>query len=60
MMTNSAGEGRVPEAVENLARGPAEDQDRFIDNLKRELGEIHAGGVLIDWAGDRPRVRRKT
>ena len=51
MLTNFAGSGRVPEAVENLAHGPAEVQTRFIDNLKRQLTEIHAGGVLIDWAG---------
>ncbi len=54
MMTNSAGEGRKPEAVENLVRGPAENQTRFIENLKRQLGEIHAGGVLIDWQGIDP------
>ncbi len=51
LMTNYAGEGRVPEAVENLAHGPADAQDRFVDTLKRKLGEIHAGGVLIDWEG---------
>ena len=51
LMTNFSGDGRVPEAVENLAHGPADIQNRFIDNLKRRLGEIHAGGVLIDWAG---------
>ena len=54
MMTNAAGEGRKPEAVEILVRGPAENQNRFIDNLKRQLGEIHAGGVLIDWEGIDP------
>ncbi len=51
LMTNFAGDGRVPEAVENLAHGPVEAQNRFIDNLKQRLGEIHAGGVLIDWEG---------
>ena len=51
LMTNYANEGRVPEAVENLAHGPTDAQNRFIDNLKRRLGEIHAGGVLIDWEG---------
>ena len=49
LMTNVAGEARVPEAVENLAHGPADAQNRFIDNLKRSLTDIHAGGVLIDW-----------
>ena len=51
MLTNFAGNGRVPEAVENLAHGPVETQAKFIDNLKRQLSDIHAGGVLIDWAG---------
>lgn len=51
LMTNFVGDGRVPEAVENLAHGPADAQNRFIENLKRRLGEIHAGGVLIDWEG---------
>ncbi len=54
IMTNSAGEGLKPEAVENLVRGPVENQNRFIENLKRQLGEIHAGGVLIDWQGIDP------
>ena len=49
LMTNVAGETRVPEAVENLAHGPADAQSRFIDNLKRSLTDIHAGGILIDW-----------
>lgn len=48
LLTNAAGEGRVPEAVENLARASAEVQGRFVENLKRRLGEIHAGGVLIE------------
>ena len=54
LLTNVAGEGRVPEAVENLARASAEVQGRFVDNLKRKLVEIHAGGVLIDWEGIDP------
>ncbi len=54
MMTNAAGEGRKPEAVEGLVRGPLENQNRFIETLKRQLGEIHAGGVLIDWEGIDP------
>ena len=49
LMTNVSGETRVPEAVENLAHGPADAQNRFIDNLKQSLTDIHAGGVLIDW-----------
>ena len=49
LMTNVSGETRVPEAVENLAHGPADAQNRFVDNLKQQLTGIHAGGVLIDW-----------
>jgi cellulose synthase/poly-beta-1,6-N-acetylglucosamine synthase-like glycosyltransferase/peptidoglycan/xylan/chitin deacetylase (PgdA/CDA1 family)/spore germination protein YaaH len=51
MMTNLSGDTRMPEAVENLAHGPAAAQQRFIDDLKRQLADIHAGGVLIDWEG---------
>ncbi len=54
LLSNAAGEGRVAEAVENLARATPEVQGRFVDNLKRRLGEIHAGGVLIDWQGIDP------
>ncbi len=49
LLTNVSGETRVPEAVENLAHGPAGPQDLFVENLKRQLLDIHAGGVLIDW-----------
>ncbi len=51
MMTNLSGDARVPEAVENLAHGPADAQQRFIDTLKKQLADINAGGVLIDWEG---------
>jgi peptidoglycan/xylan/chitin deacetylase (PgdA/CDA1 family)/spore germination protein YaaH len=51
LMTNLSGDTRMPEAVENLAHGPAAAQQRFIDALKKQLADIHAGGVLIDWEG---------
>ena len=51
LMSNLSGDTRVPEAVENLAHGPAAAQQRFIDGLKHQLSDIHAGGVLIDWEG---------
>ena len=57
LLTNIAGEGRVPEAVENLSRASADVQNRFVENLKRRLGDIHAGGVLIDWEGIDPAVQ---
>ena len=49
LMTNLVGDARQPEAVENLAHGPPENQQKFIDNLKQRLLDIHAGGVIIDW-----------
>ncbi len=51
LMTNFAGEGRKPEAIENLAHGPVETQNKFVENLRRRLTDIRAGGVLIDWEG---------
>lgn len=51
LLTNLAGDARNAEAVENLAHGPADAQDRFVETLKGRLLDIKAGGVLIDWAG---------
>ncbi|MEA3207245.1 MAG: peptidoglycan-N-acetylglucosamine deacetylase [Chthoniobacter sp.] len=38
-----------PEAVENLARGPADKRARFINELLGALQRAHAGGLIIDW-----------
>ncbi len=59
ILSNAAGEGRVPEAVESLVRASPEIQGRFVDNLKRRLLDIHAGGVLIDWQEIDPAAEEK-
>ena len=56
ILSNVSGETRTPEAVENLARGTAAVQSLFVDNLKRRLSDVHAGGVLIDWQSIDPAV----
>lgn len=47
----------IPEAVENLACGPAERRDRFIRALVAHLRSARAAGVVIDWQKLDPRYR---
>ncbi|MEO6969926.1 MAG: glycosyltransferase, partial [Chthoniobacterales bacterium] len=49
LLTNLVGDAWQPEAVENLAHGPAERQDRFIQKLLAGLQDAKAAGVVIDW-----------
>ena len=49
LLTNLSGDSRQPEPVENLIRSSERDQDGFIHDLKTRLGEIRAGGVVVDW-----------
>ena len=49
LLTNLVGDTWQPEAVENLAHGPVDRQDRFIQNLLANLEEAKAAGVVIDW-----------
>jgi len=49
LLTNLVGDAWQPEAVENLAHGPAERQDRFIQKLLANLQEAKAAGVVVDW-----------
>src|SRR6478609_6105857 len=49
LLTNLVGDTWQPEAVENLAHGPAERQDRFIQKVLAVLNEAKAAGVVIDW-----------
>src|SRR6266850_1639864 len=49
LLTNLVGDTWQPEAVENLAHGPADRQDRFIDNLLTHLQDAKATGVVVDW-----------
>ena len=49
LLTNLVGDVWQPEAVENLAHGPAERQDKFIRNVLSVLRDAKAAGVVVDW-----------
>src|SRR6266568_6705467 len=49
LLTNLVGDTWQPEAIENLAHGPAERQDRFIENVLSVLRNAKASGVVVDW-----------
>ncbi|HJY53238.1 MAG TPA: glycosyltransferase [Candidatus Udaeobacter sp.] len=49
LLTNLVGDTWQPEAIENLAHGPAKRQDRFIENVLSVLRSAKAAGLVIDW-----------
>lgn len=49
LLTNLVGDTWQPEAIENLAHGPAQRQDRFIQDVLAVLRNAKAAGVVIDW-----------
>ena len=49
LLTNLVGDTWQPEAVENLAHGPADRQDRFIQKVLDVLRDAKAAGVVVDW-----------
>jgi peptidoglycan-N-acetylglucosamine deacetylase len=49
LLTNLVGDTWQPEAIENLAHGPAERQDRFIQSVLSVLHNAKASGVVVDW-----------
>src|SRR5215468_8007364 len=49
LITNLVGDTWQPEAIENLAHGPAKRQDRFIENVLSVLRSAKAAGLVIDW-----------
>src|SRR6266481_8116388 len=49
LLTNLVGDTWQPEAIENLAHGPGERQDRFIQSVLSVLRTAKASGVVIDW-----------
>jgi cellulose synthase/poly-beta-1,6-N-acetylglucosamine synthase-like glycosyltransferase/peptidoglycan/xylan/chitin deacetylase (PgdA/CDA1 family)/spore germination protein YaaH len=57
LLTNLIGDNWLPEAVENLAHGPPDRQDRFLQNLLAHLEEAKAAGVVIDWEQVDPAYR---
>ncbi|HJX98777.1 MAG TPA: polysaccharide deacetylase family protein [Chthoniobacterales bacterium] len=48
-LTNLVGDTWQPEAIENLAHGPADRQERFFARVITALRDAKAAGVLIDW-----------
>src|SRR5438034_1666591 len=57
LLTNLVGDTWQPEAGENLAHGPPERQDRFIQNVLAVLRNARASGVVIDWQQIDPAYR---
>jgi cellulose synthase/poly-beta-1,6-N-acetylglucosamine synthase-like glycosyltransferase/peptidoglycan/xylan/chitin deacetylase (PgdA/CDA1 family)/spore germination protein YaaH len=49
LLTNLVGDIWQPEAIENLAHGPAQRQDRFIQDVLAVLRNAKAAGVVVDW-----------
>jgi len=49
LLTNLVGDVWQPEAIENLAHGPADRQDRFIGKVLAALRDAKAAGVVVDW-----------
>ncbi len=49
LLTNLVGDSWQPEAIENLAHGPADRQERFFAKVVTALRDAKAKGVVIDW-----------
>ncbi len=49
LLTNLVGDTWHPEAIENLAHGPAKRQDGFIQDVLAVLRTAKAVGVVVDW-----------
>jgi len=49
LLTNLVGDTWQPEAIENLAHGPADRQERFFAKVVATLRDAKAAGVVIDW-----------
>ena len=49
LLTNLVGDNWQPEAIENLAHGPRDRQERFIGKVIAILRDAKATGVVVDW-----------
>src|ERR1700738_1679260 len=49
LLTNLVGDTWQPEAIENLAHGPVDRQERFFAKVIAALRDAKAAGVVIDW-----------
>ncbi|MGB8167365.1 MAG: hypothetical protein WCF18_07720, partial [Chthoniobacteraceae bacterium] len=57
ILRNLSGNDWQPEAVENLAKGPADKRGRFIADLVNAVRQAKAGGIVIDWQQLDPNYR---
>jgi cellulose synthase/poly-beta-1,6-N-acetylglucosamine synthase-like glycosyltransferase/peptidoglycan/xylan/chitin deacetylase (PgdA/CDA1 family)/spore germination protein YaaH len=58
LLTNLVGDTWQPEAVENLAHGPPDRQDRFFAKVIAALRDAKAAGVVVDWEQIDPAYRK--
>src|SRR5213078_2822514 len=58
LLTNLVGDTWQPEAIENLAHGPAHRQDRFIQRVLAVLRNAKAAGVVVDWQQIDPEYKK--
>src|SRR5467141_2306827 len=58
LVTNLVGDSWQPEAIENLAHGPADRQERFFAKVIAALRDAKAAGVVIDWEQIDPVYRK--
>ena len=59
LLTNLVGEAWQPEAIENLAHGPQDRQERFIRRVLAVLRNAKAAGVVIDWEQIDPAYKKE-
>ena len=58
LLSNLTGDAWQPEAVEGVANGPDDRQNRFISDLVVQLEKAEAGGLVIDWGQVDPTYRQ--
>src|SRR5213595_2655486 len=58
LLTNLVGDNWEPEAIENLAHGPRDRQERFISKVIAVLRDAKAAGVVVDWEQIDPAYRK--
>ena len=49
VLRNMEGDQWLPEAVENLARGPAANRARFVRELAAKIAELKVAGVMVEF-----------
>ena len=59
LLTNLAGDIWQPEAIENLAHGPQDRQQRFIGRVLAVLRNANARGVVLDWEQIDPAYKKE-